>query len=195
MGRRRSAFGAALVATNNLFDSIGDELRLPLNRDEWDQEDYEDERDAIGRKLVALSGTMAQLRGRLRRIGKQRNRYGRIAQEASDQLSETSDQLGEASDQLGEWESFGARHQRSRQGRQARSRSQLSPGVVLETDRGTHAVVVPLESGVFLVAEAQSDLIQQTHPERVSRAIQESARSTLLSEPGRVTDHWTRQVR
>jgi len=167
--RRPSAFGAALIAANNLFDSVGDELGLPVDRDEWDYDDYEDEREALGRRLVEISGRMARVRSQARRRRRPPRRGPR-------QLQTTAPVRVQPG------------------GRPQISRSRLSQGVVVETGPGSHAVVVPLESGVYLVAEADSRILQSTEPERVSRALQQSAREDLSGSIGRASYHWTRKL-
>tara|TARA_Y100000034_G_C6669073_1_gene293612 strand:- start:70 stop:609 length:540 start_codon:yes stop_codon:yes gene_type:complete len=175
--RRFSAFGAALAATNDLFDSIGDELGLPLDREEWDADDYEDERDAIGRRLVEIAGGMAGLRGKLR---KEKGLRKRLAHAASREQARAI----RAERQLPYREGFDG----------DKVRSQLSEGLVLESKQGKEAFVVPLESGVYLVAEGDSHILRTAHPRRIAKALQESAKTKLLAPPGRAVRHWTSEL-
>lgn len=179
MPRRLSAFGAALLATNELFDSIGDELGLPLDRDEWTYEDYEDERDAIGRRLVELSQSMAGLRGRLKKANRSRKRLAHAASREQARAIHAERLSG-----------FGG----PQGGPQGGVRSQLSPGMVLETHPSKKAIAIPLESGVYLVAEADSHILRSVHPQRVAKALQQSAKKNLLAAPGQTTSHWTSKL-
>lgn len=161
---KRSAIGAAIIAVNRLFDAVDDELDLPVEREEWDEEDYEEERDAIGRKLVMISGRMARLRGRLRNTARQRDYFRGVAHQVS---------------------AFAGS-----KGRQ----SALSSNIAIQTAPGTQAVVIPLESGVYLVAEASSGILNGAGAEKVSKALQQSAQQNLLSGPGGSRQHWTEKL-
>ena len=165
MGRRRpSAIGAAIVATNRLFDSVDAELDLPEDREEWDEEDYEEERDAIGRKLIMISGRMARLRDRLRNTVHQRDHFRGIALHGA------------------------------RMGAPQRRKSALTSNIAIEAAPGTQAVVIPLEGGVYLVAEASHGMLQGAGAEKVAKALQHSAQQNLLSGPNGSRSHWTEKL-
>ena len=166
--RKPSAFGAALAATNRLFDSIDEELDLPENREEWDAEDYEDERDAVGRKLVELSGRMARLRGRLRTTARQRDHFRGAGNGPPQRLMPPQRPMPPQ-----------------------RVQSALTANIAIQTAPGTQAVVIPLESGVYLVAEASSHTLQGVGAEKVSKALENAAHNNLMFGPGGSRKHWT----
>ena len=194
MGRRRpSAIGAAIGAVNRLFDSVDDELNLPEDRDEWDEDDYEEERDAIGRKLVEISGRMARLRSRLRNTARQRDHF-----RGSGIGSLTHTQLVAQ----GYLRPPAGGYRRVRPGGAGglaiptrSTPSALTSNVAIQTTPGTQAVVIPLESGVFLVAEASSALLASAGAEKVAKALQQAAGANLLSTSisGR-KQHWTEKL-
>ena len=168
--RKPSAFGAAVAATNRLFDSIGDELDLPEDREEWDEDDYEEERDAIGRRLVDLSGRMARLRNRLRTTAKQRDHFRGIVAYG------------------------GPPHAAPHRGNMGRRKSALTSNIAIESAQGTQAVVIPLEGGVYLVAEATPHMLQGAGADRVAKALQQSAQQNLLAGPGGNRQQWTEKL-
>jgi len=55
----------------------------------------------------------------------------------------------------------------------------LTRNMAVSATGGARAVVIPLEAGVFLVAEASDRILQSTHPEDVRDAIEDAAYDDL----------------
>lgn len=133
--RRRRAqqtmFGAAKRAVFDLYARIDDDLDLPVDRIEWDADDYEDEREEIARRLVGVSAKMGAMGAVLR-------------QRRGEKLTDT---------------------------------------LRVVASGGSRAIVVPLESGVFLVAEAPSVLLRRSTPEQVRDTMEDHAAAALQGRP------------
>lgn len=128
---QQAAFGAAKRAVFDLYASIDDDLDLPVDRIEWDADDYEDEREEVARRLVAVSARMGAMKAALRRSRGQK----------------------------------------------------LTNTLSVSATGGNRAIVVPLESGVFLVAEAPSVVLRRNTPEQVRDAMEDHAASALMGRP------------
>ena len=128
---KQAMFGAAKRAVFDLYAHIDDDLDLPVDRIEWDADDYEDEREEIARRLVGVSAKMGAMGAALR-------------QRRGEKLTDT---------------------------------------LRVSASGGSRAIVVPLESGVFLVAEAPSVLLRSNTPEQVRDTMEDHAAAALQGRP------------
>ena len=138
---QQAMFGAAKHAVFDLYARIYDDLDLPVDRIEWDADDYEDEREEIARRLVGVSAKMGAMGAVLR-------------QRRGEKLTDT---------------------------------------LRVSASGGSRAIVVPLESGVFLVAEAPSVLLRRGTPEQVRDAMEDHAAAALQGRP--YSYPWTEALR
>jgi len=154
----------------NLFEEIAAELNLPEDPEQWDYEDYEDERNVMGERLVGVFAKIIVLRRELKAFKAGQHPHQKRASRTARAR---------------------ARAGGSKRGSPLPTRSRLGEGVVLETDENKSAVVVPLESGVFLVADTDRRLLEASSPDSVGAAIEEAAYASLSGTP---CSHWTRKL-
>jgi len=151
----------------NLFNEIDDYLNLPFDEDEWTQEDYEDEREEIGVRLEASFAKVIALKRELTAAKAGAHPEQQAALGGQTRLRRLTPQR------------FGG------------VRSELTESIALETTNGKRAVVVPLESGVYLVGEVNEHILASANPNDVGAALEGAASASLL---GKRCSHWTRTL-